>query len=816
MRRLLAFLLIFTLIICVSAPFSYAADITRNDVSVESAYATREETIRLFVEAIDKSGFSRPAADLSMFIDEPEISQRCRGAVALAVGNELVYGYDDSTIRPKAPITRAEACVLLSRALSETEFVPKYDVKFSDVPDWARFDIDRLASAGLVQGYGDGTFGTDDYITVRQVNILVERISQQPLARDDYYSYINEEWMNYTEIPEGYPMWSDTMQLSSDIVTRINSIVYDMVARQSFGFETYEKGSNKQKIVDLFTMTYDTDYRNEIGIEPIRGIIEGIDAVKNVKELTPVMARLNECGVKTLLPMSVQIDYMNSQAYVVGLNESFTGLPTSLVQSGDFKAAADEFEKYAEKLLKESGEREEDAARHAAEVTELCIDLADAAPSQADKNDVEMNYNPYTKSQFSRLLTNVNTNEYLKTMGYANASKIIVGEEKLAKKINSYYTNKNLELLKSYLKVALMDSIAFYSTTELYGAYQEYNGFLDGTGSYVDASRYAISIIQSMLGMELGELYVDKCFDDQIKTEVEAMAKTIIDTYEKRIQNLDWMSEKTKKIAIEKLKAINVQVGYPDYLKGYVNDDFKVASAKDGGSLLKSYIEYNKMSARSGANLIKTSAEVDNNLWYMLPQTVNAYYSLNTNSIVLPAGILQSPYYSSSATYEENLGGIGRIIAHEITHAFDNMGSQFDKNGNLNDWWTAEDYAAFDKLCNDFIKAYDELEPIEGYHVDGKLTLGENIADMGAMACILDIIGDNPAAQKRMFESYAVCWRSKMTDDYAKMQIATDEHAPDKVRTNMVLSNFEQFLNLYDVIEGDGMYRPVDKRLSIW
>lgn len=227
-------------------------------------------------------------------------------------------------------------------------------------------------------------------------------------------------------------------------------------------------------------------------------------------------------------------------------------------------------------------------------------------------------------------------------------------------------------------------------------------------------------------------------------------------------------------------------------------------------------MNYNLLKSQQNQYLIQNKVPVNKDEWLMLPQTVNAYYDTTTNSIVLPAGILQPPFYNPNASYEANLGGVGRIIAHEITHAFDNVGSQFDQDGNLEDWWSAEDFQAFNEACQAFVDAYNQIEVQPGFYVDGARTLSENIADMGAMACILDLAGaDNPNLGD-LFESYAISWRSKSTDAYAQMKLATDDHAPDKVRTNFVLSNFKAFLDYYGIEEGDPMYRAPEDRLSLW
>ena len=824
MKRIISLLLVAAMALCVQAPFVFAAE-PMDPPQVNAAiytsneaeqYATREEAVFQFISALGKDRLSEAAADLHRFADYDDINPQYEQALSCAVGNGLVSGYEDGTIRPKSYILRVEALVLLSRALGGTELVPLYERSFSDTPQWANFDVQRLASAGILLGYGDGTFGAEDYITAEQIQVLIARITAQPTAQNDFFDYVNSEWDAYTQIPDGYPEWSDTYQLSQDIAYRIQDILSNLINQKLYLGVEYPQGSNEQKLVDVFLTAADTKYRDDVGLNPIRPYLNMIDQAHSVTDLVNVMAQLEQSGFHSLIPLKMETDFKNSSKYCLAFEGSYTGVDTAIIQSGEHDDLLDEYETYIKRLYVISGMNESDAGPAAAKVRAFCSELAMASLSSTDWDNMEQLYNKQSLRNFNKIFSSMDTYDYLRDMGYEHAKYIVVMDEGLARFINKFLTKDNIPLLKNYLKASLLDQCAFYLNTDMYNARQDYTNKLNGTNSRIDASAYAISITQSLLGLELGELYIENFFADETKEYVEELAKEIVTTYEHRINSLTWMKEKTKRTAIEKLRAINIQVGYPEYLIGYQNEDFKVRSGGSGGNLMENMIHYNQLTNHRNAYVLTYDIPVDRDEWVMLPQTVNAYYNLTTNSIVLPAGILQAPYYNPQASYEANLGGIGRIIAHEVTHAFDNVGSQFDKNGNLSDWWTAEDFAAFDSLCQEFIAAYDQIEYLPGYYVDGRLTLSENIADVGSMACVLDLAGTDNPNLKELFESYAISWRSKSTDDYKRLSLTTDVHAPDKVRTNMVLSNFETFLDFYGIKEGDGMYISAEDRISIW
>lgn len=862
MKKLSALLSAIILFLCFSAPFSVSAEprpgyedgadviapLTQTEHSEESTpepeptagaaqdeslfpalapsdHVTRSQAVYIMIEGLGDEVKAVMPADLSVFADYAEIDPIYYDSLGLAVSIGALNGSDDGRLHPNDDITRVESFAVMSRVLSQsylpTDLGDGSDF-FTDVPDWAQTDISRLKNAGLVYGYGDGTLGADDYMLYEQITIIYGRLlafraalPDNDLYKSDYYSYVNEQWIAETQLPEGYAKWSNVEQISQNNAYRIQSIIGDIITDYYIG-NVPAKGSNKQKILDVYLAAANEKYRESIGIEPIRPYIEMIDSINNLNDFVTVMAELEKCGFHSILPIKVNSDFKDSTQYRITFESCYTGIEPGVVKKGGYEKVENAYKAYIQTLFMVSGQSADEAGKNADAVTNLCIMLANATMDDSFWDKPELIYNVYSEGDLRSLFYNFNITKYIKSLGYENTGSVIVYDKELAKVINSVFVRDNINTLKQYLKAAVLDYSALYLNSEMYTAYQNYINEISGTDSKIPSSAYAVTITQSILGMELGEEYIERYFSPDSKREIEDLANLIIETFEKRIDNLDWMSVKTKAVAKDKLSAISVRIGYPDYLIGYTNSSYSVRGADDGGSLMEYIIDYNKLTAEENTRLINSGAAVDKSSWSLTPQSVNAYYDRAGNCIVIPAGVLQAPYYSPNASFETNLGGIGSVIAHEITHAFDNVGSQFDKNGNLSDWWTTEDVAAFNEICRKFVSEYSKIEIFPGAHVDGRLTLSENIADVGAMACILDIAGkDNPNLDE-LFKTYARTYRTVCTDEYAKMLLATDVHAPNSVRVNMVLSNFEEFLNLYRLPPGCAMYRAEDDRLRLW
>lgn len=823
MKRFVAMLLIVGMFLCSETPFVFAAGdkgyVAQDDSyrPREDDYATREEAVAGFVKAM---GEEEPAADigvLKQFKDAGKIASAYTREIAAAVSAQMVTGYADGTFRPQSPITRTEALVILDRVLAVRTLPQLAAVEFSDTPEWAETAVNRLAAAGVVKGYGNGILGAEDLLTGEQVSILAERAERMLGPAGDFYEYINQDWLRDTEIPDGQPAWSDTNEIVRNLMKQIGEIVYSLYREKYKEHKSFPQGSSEQKVADVFAAASNTVYRDKLGLAPVKEYLERIDRVETMEDLLVCMAYLEKNGFHGLLPVAVTVDAYDSSKYVLSCSEVYTGMNVSMVQGAEPEKVISAYKDYLKNLFVLFGETEDRAAERSDEVAALCAELAKASMSMAEHNQVEHHFTVYDFKELKKRFPNLNAEKFVKELGLPTKNGMVVYDLPLAEKVNAVFKKENLELLKDYLRASVMDGSALYLNSEAFLVWRGYQDVLNGTESGVLPADYAVSMVEELLGWDLAKLYVERYASSEDKKKVEEMTATILEGYKARLQKNTWMRPESRKAALRKLEKLRVRVGYPEDIDRYPDTEFTIPSIRDGGSLLAYRTAFCNRYFEAGAEALSDEeAAADKEVWGMLPQTVNAMYDPSSNSITIPAGILQPPFYDAKASFETNLGGIGTVIAHEISHALDSLGSKFDENGNLKNWWQAEDKTAFEKICQRVVDAYEEIPALDGMTVDGKQTLGENLADLAGMTCILDIVGEGNPRLDQLFSNYARTWRMKCTDDYAKMLLQVDSHAPDKVRVNRVLSNFDRFGEFYGVQPGDGMYLPETERIQIW
>lgn len=792
MKRFLTILCIMVFL-CVSAPFSYAQNrFTIPEASEnEEDYATREQAIAQFVKALGIDKFDIDVSVLDKFSDKTKISYSYMDEMSAAVYSGLIGGYEDRTLRPQGNISRIEGLVILARALSRTELPNVYDAEFSDIPAWAEKDISRLISAGIVKGYGDGTLGSADRLTVSQVQLLCERIVRVAGAAGDFYNYVNSAWLSSTDL-DGALEKSEFIRMSETVDNNLKDIIYSLCRRYYGNGESFAENSNEKKIINVYAAATNQSYRDKIGLSPIQEILDGINTIKNTKALMTYAAKIEKQGLGTFLPLVLEMNIYDADKHVIAVAEPYK------------VAEADEeyYKGYLTRLFEISGEDKP------FEMAEYAYDIA----VQLSKEKNDSGY-LYKMTDLRKQLKNIDLSKYLSDCGYPYSSEISVYNIENLKTADRLINSDNLDKLKAYMKASVLDYMAPYLTTETFNAWRSYQNDISGIITNLIPSDLSTDIVESMLGFELGAIYVEEYFLERSKQSVLELTRDIIKEYEKLLKNCERMTPKTRENAIKKLENMKINVAYPDNLKTYKNNDFVIRSVEDGGSLPEYIIKYNEYYHNRCQKAMKSGGKVENNGWSSYPQTVNASYNPLSNCIVIPAGILQAPFFEESAGYEENLGGIGVVIAHEISHAFDSIGARFDEKGNLNNWWSEKDYEAFNVLCNKIKDEYSSVR-VDAGDLDGELTLNENLADIAAMSCVLRLADSNKLDE--LFESYAKCWRTKRQDFYAEMMLENDEHSPAKVRVNRVLSNFEEFIDFYGVEVGDGMYLPERNRIDIW
>lgn len=716
--------------------------------------------------------------------------------------------------REDEAVTRAEALVMLSRAFGELS-EPVGDSARSgadssaleDVPGWAKTQLANILSAGIITANEDGVFGPRDTVSRQELETLIQRIYalEGSNLKDDFYAAVNKEWLATAAIPAGSSMTGTLYEVMDSTDRQVARLIEEIAASDP------EKGSPEEKIKNLYENILDWDARNEAGIAPIQPWLDAIDGAEELEVLMAVSSDLlNQAGVG--------LAYFNTTQNVEDSSEkvlAFGSLSSSLTK--DFYAmegVEEVFSAYVNTLFQLGGASEEEAAAMTEAYVAMDKDLAGARMSQEDMADVSKIFNFLDAQEVRDLFANVDLESVLDAEGLHDEDRYVVSDVGLLEKSAEYFTEEHLEDLKLYLRLSVLSNFGGLLNREFSDAAEAYNAALLGVeGSLSDEENAALEV-QQYLADYLGQVYVEKYFSAGAKADVEAMIDEILDVYAQRIEKLDWMSETTKAKAVEKLEAITVNVGYPDEW-GDLYDDVDILSAEEGGSYFENILA---MTEATLADMAATQDDpVDRGQWLMSAYTVNAYYSPQDNSINFPAGILQSPLYDVEADRTENLGGIGYVIAHEISHAFDNNGALFDAQGNQSDWWTEADYAAFQELCQKVVAFYDGVEAAPGIACNGTLTLSENVADLGALACITEIESQEEEPDyETLYRTAARTWRGTASRETRAYLAMADVHAPDKLRGNRALQSLDEFYDAFDIQPGDGMYLPEDARIQIW
>lgn len=729
---------------------------------------------------------------------------------------DVMHGDPDGNLRENDPVTRAEALVMLQRAFGGLP-APQGDnarkgypaSNFTDVPAWAQEELADVFAAGIVAGTSSTTFSPDENVTMEQLDKFIHRTYTLfgSNLKDDFYASVNKNWLDSSVIPAGQSSTGTLYEKMYD-TEPLNTLIERTVANPV--------GEDAQRIAALYTNILDWDARNTAGIEPIRPYLEAAEAAQSVDEVMAVKKQIAEnLAGNALVGFTLSADAKDSTRYTVGFAAFSPSLSKDVYANGG--SQKDAYLTYIQTLFEIGGADEASAAADAQRIWEMEKELSSHALDRQDYGNVDKTYNVYTMDELKSLYPTLDLDDIYAQSGLARSDdQIVVSDVGLLEASPKYFTEEHLADLKAYLRLTILAGYGGMLSQDFLDASDAYQEAFLGISGTLSDEAMATQLVQQYLSDELGRLYAAEYFSEEAKADVEDMVYDFIDIYEDRIRSLDWMSNATKAKAIEKLGALGVKVGYPD--EGKWNDYFKgvtLKTADEGGSYFDNVITM--MKAQQQMLIEWQGQPVNKDLWPMAAYTVNACYVPSSNEIVFPAGILQAPLYDVNASREENLGGIGYVIAHEITHAFDNNGAKYDKNGNAADWWTAEDYAAFQQLCDEVTAFYDGVEAAPGITCSGALTLSENIADLGAAQCILEAAQreTNPDLEA-MFRAMANTWCSTMPRETAAYYTTVDVHAPDKLRANRVLQTLDAFYTTFGITEGDGMWIAPEDRVAIW
>ncbi|MCG7219870.1 M13 family metallopeptidase [Acinetobacter sp. AG3] len=639
---------------------------------------------------------------------------------------------------------------------------------------------------------------------------------QNVKGNDDFYQHVNGGWLKNTEIPADKSRWGTFDILHEESLKQLHDIVDELSKQQLV------EGSSEQKVASLYANFMDEKSIETLGIQPIQAEITNVDALKSKKDIAQLAAHFSRIGVTSPFDVGIDQDMKNSTEMVAMLGQSGLGLPDRdyyLKNDAKFKKIRSQYLKYIEKTLSLAGDKQ--AAQHAQGILKLETQIAKIQWSNVQNRDVTKLYNIYKTQDLAKLSPKIDWQTYLEKQELSDKIKTIqVIQPSYFKGLSPIVDNTSLKVWKAYFKFHLVsDFSSLLSQAFVDNSFDFYSKQLREIKEQKPRWKRGVQLVEGTLGESLGQIYVKKYFSAEKKQRMEVLVQNLMKAYSQSIEKLDWMSPTTKVQAQKKLASFAVKIGYPNKWRDYSALEIK------NNDLIGNVIRSREFEHQYALN--KLGKPVDRDEWGMTPQTINAYYNASLNEIVFPAAILQPPFFDMDADDAVNYGAIGAIIGHEISHGFDDQGSQFDELGNMKNWWTAEDHRKFKEKTNTLVAQYNAYEPIKGYHVNGELTLGENIADNSGLAIAykayqLSLNGkaapvlDNLTGEQRFYIGWAQAWRSKITDAMQVEFLKRDPHSPDKVRGNATLLNQAPFYDAFHIQQGDKMYLPANKRVTIW
>ena len=636
---------------------------------------------------------------------------------------------------------------------------------------------------------------------------------------EDFYQYATGGWQKANPLTPEYSRYGVFEVLAKNNELQINDLFSAMLESKA------EVGTVEQKIADLYTMGLDSVRLNQEGVAPVKRDVDQIMALSTPQELSIAVARIHEAAGSPLFGLYVGADLMNSKINILNIDQSGLGLGNRDYYLEKENAAKREgYVQWLTKAFTMLGWA--DAAVKAQAVLAMETKMAEAFRSNVELRDVTANYNPMTREEFTKRYSSFDWAAYFSEMGIGQFDKIAVGQPEVLDRVFSLFEKEDVETVKAYLVASVMSSAAGYSGDELYAAYFDFFGRqMSGQEEMRPRWKRAMAVPNRILGEAVGELYVKKYFPESDKVRMQGIVKNLQTALGQHIDALEWMSEETKAKAHEKLNTFTVKIGYPDKWKDYssLRIDPKLSY---WDNIKRANIWYTE------DNIADLGKEVDRDEWHMTPQTVNAYYNPTTNEICFPAAILQPPFYNSAADDAVNYGAIGVVIGHEMTHGFDDQGRQFDKEGNMSNWWTEEDAVAFKQRTDILVDQFNKvlIMPAQGdqpaLYANGEFSLGENIADQGGLRVSYTAMqnsfgGQHPepidglTAEQRFYLSYATIWAQTMRDEEVIRRTKTDEHSLGKNRVNVTLRNIDTFHKAFGITDG-AMFLPEEERVIIW
>jgi putative endopeptidase len=675
--------------------------------------------------------------------------------------------------------------------------------------------LTALLAAGLVAAYGMAGPRAGAADRVLRSGIVTSGFDAKVRPQDDLFRHVNGGWIAEAKIPAEYGYFGNLMELRDKALADLRAIIED-AAKQ----EDESSGSEARQIGDLYGSFMDEKKAEELGLEPIRGELARVDAVPDKAGFLRLMAELQRQGAGGLFRLFVIPDAKQSDREIVYLSQGGISLPDeSFYRDPKFRPIREAFVAHVQKMFTLAGRPGPAAA--AKQVMDLETRLAKSHWDRVKSRDQTLTYNKKDRAALDALTPGFDWATYFDVTGARDLHEVVVWQPDFFTAMAAAYKDVPLDQWKTWLAWHVIHEAAPYLNKAIVDEDFDFERRLTGATELPPRWKRGVKVVEGALGEAAGKLYVARHFPPEAKARMQQLVKNLIEAYRRDIQDLDWMSPETKKKALEKLAKFTPKIGYPDKWRDYSKLDIRK------GDLLGNIRRADAFEL--DRDLAKLGKPVDRSEWGMTPQTVNAYYNPLFNEIVFPAAILQPPIFNRDADDAVNYGGICAVIGHEIGHGFDDQGSKYDGDGNMKNWWTDSDRKEFEKRAKMLIEQYNGFSPAQlpGQHVNGALTIGENIGDLGGLAIAfkaykLSLGGteapvlDGRTGDQRFFLGWAQCWRAKYRDAELMRRLATDPHSPAEFRCNGVVRNLPEFYAAFGVKEGDKLWLSPDRRVRIW
>jgi putative endopeptidase len=633
--------------------------------------------------------------------------------------------------------------------------------------------------------------------------------------QDDFFRYVNGGWIKSTEIPSDRPATGAFFLLRDEAEANLRAIIEATAKAEN------PAGSEAKKIADLYNSFMDEERAEKLGLDPLKEQLAAINAIADKPQLVRALAAQARHGVSGAFGAFVTQDAKKSDTTIVYINQGGLGLPDeSYYREANYAKIRDAYLAHVQKTLEIAGiEKADDAAKR---ILALETRLAAHHYDRVKNRDSDLTYHKKSRAELAELTPGLDWAAYLDGVRAPQVSEVIVRQPEYLAGLAKAFDELPLDDWKLKLKWNLLRSSAPYLSKAIADEnFKFYSQTLNGVPEQRPRWKRGVALVEEAMGEALGKIYVEKHFPPEAKARMRQLVQNLVEAYRESIQSLDWMSDETRTKALAKLDKFVPKIGYPDKWRDYSGLEIKADDLLGNAQRSDAFeLDY---------NIAKLGKPVDRLEWGMTPQTVNAYYNPTLNEIVFPAAILQPPFFDMNADDAVNYGGIGAVIGHEIGHGFDDQGSKFDGQGNLVNWWTEDDRKEFEKRTSRLIAQYSGFEPeqLPGEKVNGALTIGENIGDLGGLtigykAYLRSLNGKQPpvidglTGPERFFVGYAQIWRSKFRDAALRQRLATDPHSPGEFRCNGAVRNFPAFYETFGLKEGDKLFLPAEERVSIW